>query len=269
MSANPYETDLDPNPANYGSPHAGRLPRTKRRGVSRSHVDRARKPAPHLVADLGPVPPARLESRRAGDRPERYRLRHGPQRPRRLGSDPRRAHAGSGGQHHQHPARRGDGGVHPGARRGEGAHHRPGTFPDGPGCPRQARAAALRHRHRRPRRGGRRAAGGGRVRGVSRGRRPRVRVDAAERRVGRDFAQLHLRDHGKPEGSGLQPPRGVPQCDDQCGGLEHDPPPGVPLDPSHVPLQRLVLPLDPRGRRGYRGLPAPGGREVDLRRDCR
>ena len=122
--------------------HSHRLPRTKRGRLSRAHVHRPRQPPPYVGRDLGPLPAARLEPRRARDRPRRHRLRHGAQRPRRLGGDPRGADAGRGGQHHQHPPRREHRGLHPGARRGEGDHHRPRALADGGPGPRRRSTAA-------------------------------------------------------------------------------------------------------------------------------
>ena len=163
----------------------------------------------------------------------------------------------------------GTGGLHPRARRGEGDHHRPRALTDGGARSREARTAAARHRRRRPGGGGRRAARRGRVRGVPRRRRPGVRLAGTERRMGLDLAQLHLRHHREPQGGGLQPPGGVPQRDDQRGRMGHGPPSGISLDPADVPLQRLVLPLDPRRGRGHRHLPSQGRGEGDIRRDCR
>ena len=121
-----------------------------------------------------------------------------------------------------------------------------------------AGAQAAGDRHRRPLGLGRRSARRDDLRGLPRYRRPRVRLDPARRRVGRDRAELHLRDHRQPQGRGAAPSRGLPERGQQCGHLEHAALPGLPVDAADVPLQRLVLSVDRGDAGGHQRVPAAG-----------
>ena len=100
--------------------------------------------------------------------------------------------------------------------------------------------------------------GDDRLRGVPRRRRPRVRVAAARRRMGRDLAQLHVGHHRQSEGRRLPPSRRVPERAVQHPRLGHAAARGVPVDAADVPLQRLVLPVDDGRERRHQRVPAQG-----------
>jgi len=83
-------------------------------------------------------------------------------------------------------------------------------------------------------------------------------------------SQLHLGHHpGNPEGVVTHHPRRLPRCG--SGRRHRRSMPQHPVyscDPAHVPLQRLVLSLDP-GAAGWRERPsAPGGPHTDFSADC-
>ena len=134
-------------------------------------------------------------------------------------------------------------------------------------CP--AWTGPAHHRHRRSARRGRRTHRGGRVRSVPLRRRPRVRVVQPRRRVARHLPQLHVGHHREPERSRLSPSRRVPQRDVEHRRLEPRAPSRLPVDAADVPLQRLVLPVDPGGRRRNERLHAQGGGGSHLPRDRR
>ena len=108
--------------------------------------------------------------------------------------------------------------------------------------------------------GARRAARQHRIRGFRRAGRSGLRLEAAGRRMGRDRAQLHLGHHRRPEGRGLSPPRRAPAGARQYRHLRHGQASGVSLDAADVPLQRLVLPVVDLGRRRHACVPARGAR---------
>ena len=64
---------------------------------------------------------------------------------------------------------------------------------------------------------------------------------------------------GNPKGVVTHHPRCLPQCPRQHDGLGDDAPPGLSLDPAHVPLQRLVFPLDHHGFKRHPCVPAQSG----------
>ena len=101
----------------------------------------------------------------------------------------------------------------------------------------------------------RRAAGGGRS---------RLRAALSGRRVAGDLAQLHLGHHGAAEGRRLPPPRRLSERDRRHPGLGHGAAPGLSLDPTHVPLQWLVLSLGRLPAGGNPRLPAQGRSRRDL-----
>ncbi len=72
---------------------------------------------------------------------------------------------------------------------------------------------------------------------------------AAAGRMGRHRAQLHLGHHGQSQGRGDPPSRRLSQRRQQHPRRQSRPASGLSLDPADVPLQRLVLSLDHRGRR--------------------
>ena len=131
--ANPFETDLDRNPANYA-------PLTPLSFIERAAavypertVGDPRRAALHLAGNLRALPAAGLGAGEARHR----RGRHGRGDARQHAGDVRvpfrRADDGRGAERAQHaPRRRGDR-LHAGARRGEGADHRPGVFAHGEG----------------------------------------------------------------------------------------------------------------------------------------
>ena len=86
----------------------------------------------------------------------------------------------------------------------------------------------------------------------------------ARRRVGRDLAELHLRHHRESERRRLPSSRRRADGLRQRHRLGHGPPSGLSLDAADVPLQRLVLSLDPRRRRRHPCLPALGPGEGDV-----
>ena len=93
---------------------------------------------------------------------------------------------------------------------------------------------------------------------------PGFRLVGAARRMGRDFAELHLRHDGQSQGRGLPPSgRGAPGAR-ECPCLEHGEASGLSVDAADVPLQRLVLSLVDLGRRRHACVPAPGARRADL-----
>jgi fatty-acyl-CoA synthase len=100
------------------------------------------------------------------------------------------------------------------------------------------------------------------------GQRPGLRSPARRRRP--DFAWEWPEDEwqaislnytsgttGNPKGV-VSPPRRLPERPGQPDDLGHGPPPGVPVDPADVPLQRLVLPLDHHRAGRHPRVPAPG-----------
>ena len=266
---NPFERDLDRNPANHTplSPLSliARTAFTYPRRLAVVHGDRrytwaetyarSRKFADALVE-------GRRRRRRHG-RPDGRQYSGNDRSPFRGADDGRRA------QHPQHAARRGRDRVHARARRGEGARHRHRVFADDRKGAGAAPGQAAGGRHRRRARTGRQAPRRRRLRGVHRRRRPGIRVAASGGRVECDFAQLHVRHHRQPEGCGLPSPRRVSQRAVQHHRLGHAAARGVPVDAADVPLQRLVLRLDDGRQRRSERVPAQGRGEGDLRRHAR
>ncbi len=91
----------------------------------------------------------------------------------------------------------------------------------------------------------------------------------AARRMGRDFAQLHLGHDRRSQGRRLSSPRRQPARGRQRRHRRHGPPSGLSLDAADVPLQRLVLPVVDQRQGGRACLPAPGARQGDVRSDRR
>ncbi len=70
---------------------------------------------------------------------------------------------------------------------------------------------------------------------------------------------------GNPKGRRLSPPRRLSERGQQRAGLGAAETRRVPVDAADVSLQRLVFSLDDGGGRGDQRLPAPCGRQPDLR----
>ena len=103
-----------------------------------------------------------------------------------------------------------------------------------------------------------------RIRGIRRAGRCRLRLGDAERRMGRDLAQLHLRHHRRSQGRRLPPPRRLSARRRQCADRRHGQARRLSVDPADVPLQRLVLPVDHVGGRRDACLPADGAGAGDV-----
>ncbi|MNJ53085.1 hypothetical protein D3C77_484600 [compost metagenome] len=58
------------------------------------------------------------------------------------------------------------------------------------------------------------------------------------------FAELYLRYNRQSQRCGLSPSRRLSQLPGQSDDMGHGQPPGLPVDPADVSLQRLVLPMD-------------------------
>ncbi len=125
---------------------------------------------------------------------------------------------------------------------------------------------AAGRRHRRSRMRGPRADRRHDLGGVHRRRRSGLRLGLSRRRMERDLAQLHVGHDRQSQGRGLQPSRRDALGLRQRHAMADRPASGLSLDPADVPLQRLVLPVDPRAGRRHLGLPAPPRRQDDLRR---
>ena len=95
---------------------------------------------------------------------------------------------------------------------------------------------------------------------LPRRRRSGCHLDAARRRVGSDLAQLHLGHHRQSEGRRLPPSRRLSERHRQRAVVEPAQAPGLPVDAADVPLQRLVLPVDPRGGGGHAASACGGSR---------
>mmetsp|Transcript_3843 Transcript_3843/g.10231 ORF Transcript_3843/g.10231 Transcript_3843/m.10231 type:complete len:291 (-) Transcript_3843:932-1804(-) len=157
--------------------------------------------------------------------------------------------------------------VHSQAQRREAAHHGHrvrGRGVGGAGAAPSRGAARGRGRGRRPLRGARASLGAAQLRGADRGGGPRCRVGVPLGRVGRDRALLHERNNGGPQGCRASPPRHVFGLHERGDHVEHAAAPSVPLDAAHVPLLRLVLPVDGGGPRRHPRLPAEGRGREDL-----
>jgi len=76
--------------------------------------------------------------------------------------------------------------------------------------------------------------------------------ELAGARRGDDLDQLHLRDHGAPQGGAVHLPRRVPERAERGDRGRPGHRFGLPVDAADVPLQRLVLPVG-----GHRGRGAP------------
>ena len=76
--------------------------------------------------------------------------------------------------------------------------------------------------------------------------------------------QLHLRDHGAPEGRGLHPPRRVPELFRRDHSLPARREQRLSVDVADVPLQRLVHPVVADRHRRHARVPARGPRRRDL-----
>ena len=94
-----------------------------------------------------------------------------------------------------------------------------------------------------------------------------LRRKTARRRMGRDCAELHLGHHGQSEGRRDPSSRRLSQRRQQHPRRQSRPASGLSLDAADVPLQRLVLSVDRRGRRRHQCLPAQGRSGKDLRAD--
>ncbi len=92
-------------------------------------------------------------------------------------------------------------------------------------------------------------------------------MGASRGRMGRHRPQLHFGNHWEPQRGRLPPPRRVFARRGEPSRVEHAGPPRVPLDPSHVPLQRLVLPLVSQHQRGNARVPSEGNARLDSRSD--
>ena len=259
MTGNPYERDLDKNPANFVPLTPLDPDRARRRRLSRtarpSSMATRRQSWAETYARCRRLASALAQARH---RRRRHGRGHGAERARALRGAFRRADGRRRAQRAQHPARRRDHRLHPRSRRGQGADHRPRILADHQGRAREARPQDPGHRHRRPGGARRRALGRDGLRGVRRRRRPRLRLAHADGRVGSDRAQLHLGHHRQSQGRRLPPSRRVPERDGQHPRLVDAAAPGLSLDPADVPLQRLVLPLDAGGRGRHQRLSAPG-----------
>ena len=92
-------------------------------------------------------------------------------------------------------------------------------------------------------------------------------AQAARRRMGRDRAELHLGHHGQSQGRGDASSRRLSQRRQQYPCRQSRPASGLSLDAADVPLQRLVLSMDHRGRSRHQCLPAQGRSHENLRTD--
>ncbi len=127
-----------------------------------------------------------------------------------------------GAELHQHPARCGDGRVHPEALRFQGADHRPRVLAGrrrgaGRSCAPRARPVPFvidvdDPEYDRPRRARRHRSS---TRPSSPRGDPDLRRALSGGRVGRDRPELHLGHHRQPEGRGRAPPRRLPERDRQ------------------------------------------------------
>ena len=126
---------------------------------------------------------------------------------------------------------------------------------------------AVRHRRRRCGLCRRKADRRNRIRGGGGAGRSGLRGTTAGRRMGRHCAELHLGHHGQSEGRGDPSPRRLSQRRQQYPRRQSRPASGLSLDAADVPLQRLVLSLDHRGRRRRQCLPAQGRSDQNLRAD--
>ena len=170
-----------PHPGELHAAHPADVHRTRRRGLARPSLGHRRRAPLHLGRDVRTLPPPRLGA--CATRHRRRRLRGGlrAERPGDLRGQLRRADARRGAQHHQRPARPGGYRVHPGARRGEGAAHRPRVLAGDRGRARPDGAPAAGHRRRRRPRCLRGAHRRDRVRGVPRRGRSRVLMVGSRR----------------------------------------------------------------------------------------
>ena len=206
--ATPYDSGLERNPANFQPltplsflaraasvyPEQTAIIHGGRSWTYREFFARAKKLA------LG-ARPARHQARR-------HRRGGARQYAGDAGGALRRRHGRGRAQHHQYKARRRHHRVHARSRRGQGADRRPRVLQRGEGCAGALQGEAAGHRLRRSgihRR--RRTARRHRIRGFSARRRSGIRLADAGRRMGRDFAQLHVGHHRRSQGRRLSSPR--------------------------------------------------------------
>ncbi len=116
-------------------------------------------------------------------------------------------------------------------------------------------------------RGRRDAARQSRLRGLHRRRRPRFPLVDAVGRMERHLAQLYERHDRQPQGRRLPPSRRGADVLRQHHRHRHGPAPDLSVDAADVPLQRLVLPLVDLTRVGHPCLPPLGARQADVRGD--
>ncbi len=257
-----------PEPCELRGTVAARLRRAQRDGVpgpARSRAwQRCKADPSHLARGVRAVVPIgpRVDTDRhrswrhgGGDAAEysgdgRGALRH---------SDGRR-----GAECAEHAARCGLDRLHAGARRSEDHHCRPRVRPDRACGDRAAGAIAAGDRCRRSGLRGSGSAGGKCcLRSIPRDRCVGFFMAAADRRVERDRAQLHVGYHGQSQGSRVLAPWRLHECRVERAGLGDAAPSCLPLDAADVSLQRLVLPVDGRCNGGHARMPASrrgGGR---------
>ena len=169
----------------------------------------------------------------------------------------RRADGGRRPQRAQLPARRPHDRLHPRARRGQAADHRPRVLADHRAGAGPARSPPAGDRYRRPAVRGRAAPRRERLRGVSGRGRPGVRGAAARGGVAGHLPALHLGHDRRPQGRRLPSPRRLSQRPRQRAHVRALAAHRLSVDAADVPLQRLDLHVG--GHRGGRHprLPAP------------
>ena len=193
------------------------------------------------------------------------------QHARHAGVPLRRAHDRRGAQHHQHPARCPDHCLSARSWRGEGADRRSRVLQGWRRkrwlWPRRNRSSSITTTPSIPARASGSATSN--TRSFVAARRPRLCLERARRRMGCHLAQLYLGHHRRSQGRRLPPSRRLPPGHRQCAYRRHAQALRLSLDAADVPLQRLVLSVDPFGGGRHPCVPAPGARAGDLRSDRR
>ena len=267
--ANPYETGLDKNPANY-QPLTPLVFLERAAPVHPNHTAIIHGSDAHLLRRvLRAHPQARLRARRPRHRRRRHRLGDARQYARHARGALRRAHDGRRAAFHQHPPRR----RVPIAFMLDHADTKVliGDTEFGPVLKqalKQAKVKPLLIDYRDLQCG---------VEGTRLGNLdyedfiadgdPDYLWSMPSRRMERHLAQLHQRHDRQPQGRRVPPSRRGADVLRQHARDRHGPAPDLSLDAADVPLQRLVLPLVDQPRLRHACLPPLGPRQADVRRD--
>ncbi len=251
----PTTTHLERNAANYVPLSPLSLPAPHRRGLSRPHRPMS------TARSAAPTGTTYARCRRLASALQARGIGKGDTVAIMAANIPAflEAHFGvpamrRGAQLAQHPARRSGHRLHPGPCRGQGAADRHARFP-----PSSRTALALAKaetpgdRHRRSReRGGRRAAGEIEYEEFLAEGDPEARWELPADEWDAISLNYTSGTTGNPKGVVYHHRGAYLNAHRQRARLGHAAASGLPVDPAHVPLQRLVLPLDHR-----RWSPAP------------